>query len=246
MLRSLTGLFSNGERWQETTKTDGGKPMDGCRTGVRLAGMELDRSRHACAFFHSREEEYRVLLPFAQEGFAKGEKGFHIVDSRHRQERLQRLAQLGIDVEAAERTGQIEVRAWEEAYLRGGRSDQYAMLALVEEVLTGGKASGFGLTRFWANMEWALEESPGVYDLVEYETRLNYILPKYDDVVVCTYDLARFNARVVIDILRTHPMVIIGEILQPTPFFVSPDALIHELRARVEPSVPPDAAPVHV
>ena len=126
---------------------------------VRLAGMEFDRSSHACAFFRSREEEYRVLLPFAQEGFERGEKGFHIVDPRHRHERLQRLAQLGFDAEEAERTGQIEVRTWENAHLRQGRFDQYAMLALVEEVLTSGKAGGFGLTRFWANMEWALSKA---------------------------------------------------------------------------------------
>jgi hypothetical protein len=69
--------------------------------------------------------------------------------------------------------------------------DQHAMLALVEGVLTDGKASGFGLTRFWANMEWALEEHLGVHNLVEYETRLNYRFPTYDDVVGCTHDLTR-------------------------------------------------------
>jgi hypothetical protein len=31
--------------------------------------------------------------------------------------------------------------------------------------------------------EWALEDSPGVDDIVEYETRLNYVLPRYDDAV---------------------------------------------------------------
>ena len=35
---------------------------------VRLAGSVLDRSRHVCAFFHRKEEEYRVLLPFIKEG----------------------------------------------------------------------------------------------------------------------------------------------------------------------------------
>jgi hypothetical protein len=160
------------------------------------------------------------------------------VDPRHRQERLQRLEQLGFDVTEAQRTGQIEVRAWEDAHLRQGRFDQYAMLALVEEVLTSGKAGGFGLTRFWANMEWALEDYPGVYDLVEYETRLNYIVPKYGDVVVCTYDLTKFSAPIVIDILRTHPMVIIGEILQPNPFFVRPDEFLREFRAQVERPAP--------
>jgi len=38
--------------------------------------------------------------------------------------------------------------------------DQQAMLALIEEVLDAGKRQGFGLTRLWANMEWALEDLP--------------------------------------------------------------------------------------
>ena len=32
-------------------------------------------------------------------------------------------------------------------------------------------------------MEWALEDRPGVDDLVEYETRMNFLLPKYDDAI---------------------------------------------------------------
>jgi hypothetical protein len=57
------------------------------------------------------------------------------------------------------------------------------MLALIEEVLMAGKTEGYPLTRLVANMEWALEDRPGVEDIVEYETRLNYVLPKYDDAV---------------------------------------------------------------
>ena len=57
------------------------------------------------------------------------------------------------------------------------------MLALIEEVLQAGKAQGYPLTRLIANMEWALEDRPGVEDVVEYETRLNFVLPKYDDAV---------------------------------------------------------------
>ena len=45
-------------------------------------------------------------------------------------------------------------------------------------------------------------------------------------------DLARFGADVVIDVLRTHPMVIIGGILQENPFFVPPDEFLRELQER--------------
>jgi hypothetical protein len=58
------------------------------------------------------------------------------------------------------------------------------MLALIQGVLEGGRAQNFLLTRLVAHMEWALEDRPGVNDLVEYEARLNYILPRYPDPVI--------------------------------------------------------------
>ena len=200
---------------------------------VRLAGAPLDRSRHVCAFFNSKEEEYRVLLPFIKEGFEQEDKAFHIVAEGRRPEHRRRLEQVGIDVAEVQRKGQLEVRGWEDAYLQDGHFDQNRMLALIEEVLTDGKARGFPLTRLVANMEWALEDRPGVDDIVEYETRVNFVLAKYDHAVCCTYDLARFGAKVVMDVLRTHPMVIIGGVLQQNPFFVPPDEFLRELRERV-------------
>ena len=151
---------------------------------IRFAGSVLGAQRHVCAFFHSSEEEYRVLLPFIKEGFEFGEKAFHIVDPKLREEHMQRLTSAGIDVVAAEQSGQFELRNWADAYLRDGHFDQNRMLALIQEVLEGGRQQGFLLTRLVAHMEWALEDRPGVDDLVEYETRLNYILPRYKDPVI--------------------------------------------------------------
>jgi hypothetical protein len=202
---------------------------------VRLAGATLERSRHVCAFFHTANEAYAILLPFIREGLEQGERAFHIVDPAQRLGHLERLARAGIDAAAALRSTQLEVRAWEEAYLRGRRFDQEAMLALIEEVLDSGKAHGFALTRLVAQMEWALQDLPGVDDLLEYEIRLNYLLPRYADPLICTYDLARFGGGLVIDVLRTHPMVIIGGILQENPFFVPPDEFLSELRRRSRP-----------
>ena len=157
--------------------------VDAEKRSVHLAGSVLDRARHVCAFFHTRDEEYQVLMPFITEGFEHGDRAFHIVDPDHRSDHLQRLREAGIEPEPAEASGQLTVLRWEDAYLRGGHFDQNAMLALIEEVLQSGKAQGFPLTRLVANMEWALEDRPGVEDIVEYETRLNYVLPKYDDAV---------------------------------------------------------------
>lgn len=201
-------------------------------TSVRVGHGCFQTPCHACAFFHSREEEYELLLPFTKEGEAAGDRLFQVVDPAHREERRQRMAAAGIDVEKVERRQQMEIRTWKEAYLRENRFDQYAMLELLEDVLKDGRARGFQMTRLWANMEWAIEEFPGVHDIVEYETRLNEFLPNYNDVVVCTYDLNKFSASVVMDIMRTHPQVIIGGILQENPFYMPPDTFLRELDRR--------------
>jgi hypothetical protein len=199
---------------------------------VQLAGSTLSRSCHVCAFFHSKEEEYRVLMPFIKEGFERGDRAFHVVDAKHRASHLRRLEQEGIDVASAETSGQLEVRRWTEAYIQGDYFDQYRMIGTIKEALDPAKKPPGKLTRLVANMEWALEDLPGVHDIVEYETRLNHVLPEYHDPVICTYDLSRFDASVVMDIMRTHPMVIIGGILQENPFYVPPDVMLKELKER--------------
>jgi hypothetical protein len=161
-----------------------GKTTKQSEQPIRFAGSVLGSKRHVCAFFHSPDEEYRVLLPFIKEGFDRGEKAFHIVDPKLRQEHIRRLRSAGIDVAAAEQSGRFELRNWEDAYLRDGHFDQERMLALIQQVLEAGGSQGFSLTRLVAHMEWALEDRPGVNDLVEYETRLNYILPRYKDPVI--------------------------------------------------------------
>ena len=200
---------------------------------IRLAGAKLGQHTHVCAFFHSQEEEYQVMLPFIKEGLDRGEKAFHIVNPDLQTDHLQRLAGAGIDTAELERRKQLELRVWEEAYLRSnGGFDLNDMLALIQEVLSDSQHDGFPLTRLVAHMEWSREDRPGVNDLIEYEARLNTILPQFPDPVICVYDLAQFDAATVMDILRTHPMVIIGGILQSNPFYVEPDEFLQELRSR--------------
>jgi hypothetical protein len=203
---------------------------------ARLARSTVECPCHACAFFHTKDEEYQIFLPFVKDGLDTGDKNYQFVDKGRRAERVARLNEGGINTIAAEQSGLLEVLSWDDVYLRDGRFDQRAMLALIEHLLNTGKQQGFGLTRLWANMEWALEQFPGVHDIVEYESRVNYILPKYDQVTVCTYDLTKFSAAVVMDVLRTHPQVIIGGMLRENPYYVPPDEFLSEVRDRGAPA----------
>jgi hypothetical protein len=199
---------------------------------VQCAGGIVGQRRHICAFFHSVDEQHRVLRSFVKDGFERGDKAVHLVNPDLWEDHLRWLAEAGIDVGQAQGTGQLDLRRWQEAQLRGDRFDQDAMLALLEEIFQSGAAAGYPLTRLIGQMEWALADKPSVDDLLEFETRVNYLMAKYDDPAICTYDLSKFNASVVMDIMRTHPAVIIGGVLQENPFFVPPDQFLLEIRER--------------
>jgi hypothetical protein len=198
---------------------------------IRFAGSELRGKRHICGFFRTSEEEYQLLLPFVKEGFERGEKAFHVVNPQLRDQHVRRLESVGIDVEGTEKSGQFELCNWEQAYLQDGRFDQDRMLDMWQEVLGGARQKGYPRTRLVAHMEWALEDREGVSDLIEYEARFNLIHDSGDP-VICTYDLRKFNGAVIMDVLRTHPSIIVGGILQENPFFVPPDQFVREIRAR--------------
>jgi len=204
---------------------------DAAEAPVRLAGRTLKETRHICAFFNSREEQNKILMPFFKEGIDRGEKIFHIIDPHLHDQHLAACRDCGIDVNTAEHTGQLEVRHWEDAYLKDGYFDGNRMIGILTDVLEQNRAK-YGLTRLMGNMEWALETMPGVTDIVDYETKLNYVLPNFPDPVICTYDLNRHSATVVMDILRTHPMVIVGGVLQENPLYVPPDEFLQELNER--------------
>jgi hypothetical protein len=66
---------------------------------------------------------------------------------------------------------------------------------------------------------------------IEYERRLNQVLPRYPDPVICTYDARRMGAGIALDVLRTHPVAIVAGVPQENPFTDEFLLELHERRA---------------
>ena len=110
------------------------------------------------------------------------------------------------------------------------RSEQ---LGQFQAVATTARQTGFPLTQFVTHMEWALENAPGVENLLEYEARANARWMGREgpfNPVICVYDLTKFSGAIVVDVMRTHPLVIIGGVLQENPHFLPPDEFLRQRR----------------
>jgi hypothetical protein len=106
------------------------------------------------------------------------------------------------------------------------------MLAAIEEMLNACASQGYDRTRLVAHPRWGAGGLPRTTDWVEYEMSLNQMLQQHEDVVVCTYDREALEPERVLDALRSHPMLLIGGILQENPFYVPPVELLSRLREK--------------
>lgn len=216
------GLISKSEAHRSLIRTI--EALGEPETAIHLAGGIVSDVRHIGAFFRSEEEWYRVLVPFIGEGLARDEKALHFIDPPDREKHVRQLMDGGIDVHAAEARRQLQFLSWTQAYLREGKFVVQEMLTLLRQLFADGSAEGFSRTRAVACMEWALEDRPGVSDLPEYEARVNDVVPQFGDVVICSYDLARFPPRLVKEVMRSHPAVIVDGLLTDNPKYSSPTA----------------------
>jgi hypothetical protein len=153
----------------------------------------------------------------------------YVVDPAERANLVRHLRHLGLDMPTLLGQRQCEVRTWAETYLRGGRFDQDAMLGLLDQIMGGSQSPRIRLV---VDMGWAVEEQDFSDRLLEYEARANSVQPRHPHVVICVYDTAKFGGDIIIDVLRTHPMALIGGVLQVNPFFVPAAEFLEELRSR--------------
>ncbi|WP_020654134.1 MEDS domain-containing protein [Massilia niastensis] len=199
---------------------------------LSLAGTELEYF-HVCAFFNSRDEEYAMLSPFFNEAVAQDEKNLHIVNPANGQDHRRRLAEAGMDVPHCEACGQLEMLDWHQTYLdETGRFSKDRMLATVDHLTGSGRDTGFGRVRIMGDMDWVFAGTPGAADILEYEAEVNDVLTRNRQPAVCVYDIAKLSGSMMIDILRTHPLTLIGGVVQENPFYTPAADMLAELRAR--------------
>jgi hypothetical protein len=190
-----------------------------------VPGVQIAPGDHICAFYPSLADRDEILVPYLREGLKAGDKCVCVVDASDPEAVL---AALSSDIDVGPYLGrhQLEVQRSDETYLRGGAFSTDAMLEFWNQSVGGAVAGGFSFARAVGEMTWALKQMPGVEELVGYESRLNRFLPRYPQVILCLYELDQFSGEVLVDVLKTHPKVLLGGMVLDNPYYLEPDEFL--------------------
>ena len=200
---------------------------------VTVCGHVIPNATHICAFFDSENQEYDCVVPYFAEGLDQGEQVVTIRDAsevgRHADELRARMSR---PLEEPIRSNQMRIVASEETYLAEGCFEAERMFSMLENVLRDAEASPFKRVRTCGDMTWALRNMPGTDELMEYESRVNQLTAKHDCTLMCVYDVNKFSGRAVMDVLATHPMVVMGNRIYENPYYVEPRQFLQSLLRR--------------
>jgi signal transduction histidine kinase len=177
---------------------------------------------HLCLVYETAEQQWDAIVPYMAEGLARNEACLYVVDDRSLEEVRQAFRSHGVDVEAHERSGQLLFATKREAYLRSGEFDPKAMIAFLMQTVEAAVAAGRSGFRVTGEMTWALGQECGCDRLIEYEALLSDFFPGNRVSAICQYSRERFSADIIRDVLRTHPVAILGNQVCPNLYYETP------------------------
>jgi hypothetical protein len=121
----------------------------------------------------------------------------------------------------------LDIRSSKETYLRHGTFSTQEMLDFWDDSVGSAlNDDGFPFVRSTGETTWTLKELPGLYDFLTYEAELNRFLPRYPQVILCLYDLDHFGGQILVDILKTHPKVLMGGTVLENLHYLEPDEFL--------------------
>lgn len=180
---------------------------------------ELGPGEHACCLYETEEQQRVSLTAFLRQGLEWGEKVVYFADPQTAKAIVSCLRHNGLDVARCVATGQLQILTAAEAYMREGVFDPDRMIAFLRAETERALAEGYRALRVTGEMTWALRGLPGSDRLIEYEAKLNTFFPGSRCLALCQYDRRRFPPALLLDVLSTHPTVVVGTTLYENIYY---------------------------
>ena len=192
-------------------------------------------NEHLALLYEDRDEQFEAVIPFVRDGLERGERCLYIADETSRETILERLRDVGVDVDEAIESGALVIHTVEETYMDGGTFDLEDSIALLEDAVEEGLAAFDGF-RVTAEETWLLRADDATEDFMALESRVNELFAGTDATALCQYDRERFPASVLQTVIKTHPHLVHENTVSQNFYYTPPEAFFGDgdLDAKVD------------
>jgi hypothetical protein len=172
---------------------------------------------HVCLIYDNETERREVVAAFARDGLASGERVAYFTDAQPADIHAW-LTERGVDLPEPP---QFTVDPAGDVYFPDGEFVPERMPPFWHRFHEEATAGGFPAARATGETSWSRDVRGGER-IVEYEARLNDVLAEIPVTALCQYDVHRFDGATILDILRVHPLMLIGGQMVRNPYYMTP------------------------
>jgi DNA-binding CsgD family transcriptional regulator len=194
---------------------------------------EVEAGTHLCALYSGPSERDELLFPFLQEGMREGDKCLCLIDDA--EPATVRGQVEGWPVSDTPPSEQLDVDRASAVYRHSGRFSVTLMTSFLAEALTQAADEAFPLLRAAGEMSWVLPHPAARADLFAYESAVNHVVADMPALFMCMYDLERCGVTMLVDVLKTHPMVLLGRTVLENPHYLAPNEYVADDEASPTP-----------
>jgi len=180
----------------------------------------LGPREHLCLVYETHEQQVAATLPYLRAGLERDERCLYISDEDSAAAVLDALRKCGTDVDRLLRSGALIMANRQETYLKPVRFDPDWWIHFMSQATREASKGKFSGLRIFLGV---LEEDLAPDILIQYEGRLNRFVLDHDVGVVCQYNLERLSPELILNVIRTHPLVVNGGIVCKNLYYVPPD-----------------------
>lgn len=181
---------------------------------------DLKAGDHILHIYTTESEYLAILTTYIQHGLARGERILYATDAVSADTILAALEAACCDPAPYVAKGQLVFIPGDVVYVPDGRFAPERLLATIGAILDESVAAGYPAVRLGGEMSWIARHKPDHESLLEYESRLNHRFPQKNYLLLCQYQRQRFPADMLLDMLRAHPVVIVGETISSNGYYV--------------------------
>lgn len=200
---------------------------------ITVAGRreEIAPGSHICQLYNQPSEALGVAVSLLKNGLNGNDKCFWAGPPQAAEEVRQALTKAGPKVRRALETDQMSFIVDKDAYLVNGRFDPYHLVSQHQTLIAQAEKEGYQLVRGVMDMTWLTRGIATVKDILKYEAACDAVFTFQNTPVVGVfqYDYSKLSGAVVVELLKLHPIAIVGNFIKRNPYYLNSEEYLKRI-----------------
>lgn len=200
---------------------------------IQVAGKREDVApgSHICQLYNQPSEALGVTVSLLKNGLNGRDKCFWVGPETGALEVKAALLKAGLDAQRLADIEQIAFLTEKEVFLVNGRFDPYHLVSFHQTFIAQAVKEGWQTVRGIVDMTWLTRGIASSRDILKYEAACDAVFTFQNAPIVGVfqYDYGKLSGAVVVELLKLHPIAIVGNFVKRNPYYLNSEEYLKRI-----------------